>query len=109
MAAAFDRIGAARRRNSRIATFCGSLPMRLRCLGTGTAGVRHYIAVVPDARFWAAGQLPSRTRPMPFYYPLHLRERFERMHRQRIADVDRVKAFAARHLAESLAPPLIPI
>ena len=46
---------------------------------------------------------------MPFYYPLHLRERFERMHRQRIADVDRVKAFAARHLAELFAPPLIPI
>ena len=46
---------------------------------------------------------------MPVYYPLHLRERFERMQRQRIAELDRVKAFAARHLAELLAPPLIPI
>ena len=54
-------IGAARRPHSRIATFCGSLPVLLRCLDTGTADVRHYISVVPDARFWAAGQLPSST------------------------------------------------
>lgn len=46
---------------------------------------------------------------MPVYYPVHLRERFERMHKQRIAELDRVKASAARHLAEMLAPPQIPI
>jgi hypothetical protein len=46
---------------------------------------------------------------MPVFYPLHLRERFERMQRQRIAELERVKASAARHLAKLLAPPLAPI
>jgi hypothetical protein len=46
---------------------------------------------------------------MPVYHPLHLRERFECMRRQRIAELDRAKASAARHLAKLLAPPLVPI
>jgi hypothetical protein len=43
---------------------------------------------------------------MAVHYPLHLQERAARIFKQRMAEVDKLRASVAQRLADSIAPPL---